>query len=88
MEEVTKEEITEEQWKESWREGVKEEINDVLSKFLPITESGGWGIKYINPVVDSFEDGSVTVNEGKAVGAVMYIQLNFENEFTIETVDK
>ena len=72
----------------AWRDSVKQELNEVLSKFLPLTESGGWGVKYINPIVETYEDGSAKLDENKAMGVVLYIQLHFENEFNMELVDK
>lgn len=71
-----------------WRDEVKQELNEALSKFLPLTGSGGWGVKYINPIVETYEDGSVRLDENKAMGVVLYIQLHFDDEFNMELLDK
>lgn len=79
------ENTTEEQ---DWRQEVEEELNKVLAQFLPLSESGGWGIKYIHPVHEKYEDGTVKRDENKCEGAVMYIQFNFENTYNMEVIDK
>lgn len=71
-----------------WRQEVEEELRQVLSKFLPISESGGWGVKYIHPIEEKYEDGTVKRNENKCTGAVMYIQFDFENTYDMEIVEK
>ena len=70
-----------------WKQEVEEELKSVLSKFLPISKSGGWGIKYINPITETYENGTVKRNEKKCVGAIMYIQFDFEETYTIEETE-
>lgn len=71
-----------------WRQEVKEELDEVTSKFLPLSESGGWGVKYIHPIKEKYEDGTVKRDGNKCTGAVMYIQFDFENTYDMEVVEK
>jgi hypothetical protein len=71
-----------------WREEVEGELKEVLKKFLPLSEQGGWGIKYIHPVTETYENGTVKYDENKCVGAMMYIQFEFEDTYNMEEVDK
>lgn len=71
-----------------WTQEVEEELMNVLSKFLPLSKSGGWGIKYINPIIETYENGTAKRDENKCIGAVMYIQFDFENTYTIEETER
>jgi hypothetical protein len=71
-----------------WCEEVKKEVEEVLSKFLPLTKNGGWGVKYTHPVQETYEDGTIKEDTKKATGVVMYIQMDFNNTFDIEVVNK
>lgn len=62
-----------------WKDKVKTELIEVIDRFLEVAEAGAWGLKYINPVKESFEDGTKIYDKEKITGVDLFIQFNFEN---------
>lgn len=63
---------------DNWKEQVRQDIIVALDKFLELSESGGWGIKYHNPAIGLHEDGTVIRNKEEVEAVDFYIQFVFK----------
>lgn len=68
---------------EQWQTKVRTELIEVIDKFLALSSTGGWAVKYRHPVKEQYEDGGKTYDNTKVDGADLFIQLEFENVLSI-----
>jgi len=66
-----------------WETYVREELNALLDIYLPNAIAGNIGIKYARPIKESYEDGTIVREEGKAVGVSININFKFDNTIDI-----
>ena len=71
----------------TWSESLISDLNDVISKFLPLSDQAAWSLKYHSPVLESYENGDVKLDESSCVGATMYIQFNFKDACSKELIN-
>ena len=64
---------------EKWQDKVRAELIEAIDKFLALSATGGWALKYQHPVETQYEDGSKTYDNSKVTGVDLYIQFDFEN---------
>lgn len=66
-----------------WEENIRNEVDKLLSTFLPNSNNGILGIKYINPVEGVLEDGTTFLNDSKAEGVKIILEFAFEKVIDI-----
>ena len=66
----------------TWEEFSRSEINALLDIFLPDTESGNIGIKYIHPVKAKYETHTV-YDEDKVSGVEIRVVFKFSNDLPV-----
>jgi hypothetical protein len=71
-----------------WEEYVRNEVNALLDIYLPDAIAGNVGIKYANPVIESYEDGTKKTDEDSAVGVNIHINFRFKGQIEIPKEDK
>lgn len=69
----------------TWEEYVLNEANTVYRMYLPFSKSGAINIKYKHPVDYTLEDNTAVYKDNVCTGVVVTVELDFENELTIET---
>jgi hypothetical protein len=69
---------------EEWEKYVRSEVNTVLNIFLPISNKGNIGIKYVNPVRTQYESGT-EYDKTKAIGVEVKLLFKFEDEIDVST---
>jgi hypothetical protein len=67
---------------EEWENYVRHEVNTVLNIFLPISNKGNIGIKYVNPVKAQYESGT-EYDKNKAIGVEVKLLFKFEEEIDV-----
>lgn len=68
---------------EQWQDKVRSELIEVIDKFLALSTTGGWALKYQHPVKTQYEDGTKTHDTTKVNGVDLFIQFDFENMLVI-----
>lgn len=62
-----------------WESYVRDELNSLLDIYLPNSIAGNIGVKYARPIKESYEDGTIVKEEGKAIGVNISINFKFGN---------
>lgn len=66
----------------TWAEFVKQEMIGYLNQFLPASKEGVIGIRYVNPVSQVYEGGTV-YDKNKAIGVQIITEFSFEEPIDI-----